>query len=169
MTLAWGPILDAAARGDLPGVSVGQSAALIGRAFGGRQPVYLATPYSRECLDVLGAWSHEESSRMARRAEAAAAQLRSVGVSTFSPVSQAVAMINATGTYRHHRSGAAFVATIDPLDGAAWSAWCQPFLNVCGAVVVPDIPGWDQSDGIWAEVQFAILRSIPVFVYAGAE
>ena len=35
------------------------------------------------------------------------------------------------------------------------------------AVVVPEIDGWDRSDGIKAEVDFAIDRGLPVFIYGG--
>lgn len=168
MTRAWGPILAAAARGDLPGVAVGQSAASVAKSFGGRQPVYLATPYSRECLDVLDVWSQEESDRMAHRASIAAAHLLAVGVTALSPIVQAVGMVNATGVVQvQNGRKVRFFPAINPLDAAMWVRWCQPLLNVCGAMVVPDIPGWDQSAGVWSEVQFAVARQIPVFIYGG--
>lgn len=165
--LPWHALLTAAAAGNLPGIAVRQSSAKVGAAFGGRQPVYLATPYSRECLDVLNAWSREESDRMAARASVCVADLMAVGVTAVSPIALAVGMINATGLLRYRRRAAGFAPTIDPLDAALWGRWCQPLLNVCGAVVVPDIPGWDQSAGIWGEVQFAVSRQIPVFIYGG--
>jgi hypothetical protein len=165
--LPWFQLVTAAALGNLPGIAVRQSAASVASLFGGRQPIYLATPYSRDCTDVLGAWSREESDRMERRAAMAAAELLAVGVTALSPIVQAVRMVNATGIYRHHRAGVAFEPTIDPLDAAMWVRWCQPLLNVCGAMVVPDIPGWDQSAGVWGEVQFAVARQIPVFIYGG--
>jgi hypothetical protein len=167
MSFAWGPVLNEAARGDLPGVLVRQSAASVARVFGGRQPVYLATPYSRECLDVLGAWSHDESDRCAHRASVCAAELLALGVTAVSPIALAVGMINAT--CHHGYRAARRTPSIDPLDAAMWTRWCQPLLNVCGAVVVPDIPGWDKSAGIWHEVGFAIDRQIPVFIYAGPD
>ena len=166
---AWGPVVAAAQRGDLPLLQVGCSAQSVAKEFGGRQPVYLATPYSKEAIDVLGAWSYDLSKSMQRRAERAALELMQAGVSAFSPIALSVGMIHASGQFHGTRGGGVrFEPALDPLDSAFWSRWCQPFLNVCGAVVVPDIPGWDHSDGIWAEVQFAISRDIPVFVYGGA-
>ncbi|MDZ4393806.1 DUF1937 family protein [Cypionkella sp.] len=165
---AWGPVLEASRRGDLPLLKVGMSPAQIGDWFGGRQPVYLATPYSKECTDMLGQWDYLLSCALGRRAEVAAKELMAHGVSAFAPIALAVGMISASCHYRRRRSErGSFEPSLDPLDAAAWSRWCQPFLNVCGAVVVPDIPGWDHSVGIWAEVQFAIGRGIPVFVYGG--
>jgi hypothetical protein len=165
---AWGPVLAAAQRGDLPLVKLGQSAVLVGKSYGGAQPVYLATPYTKECIDVLGEWSYDLSRAMQRRAERAAADLHAQGVSAFAPVALSAGIVHATGEFHHRgRTGSKFKPGLDPLDAVAWARWCQPFLNVCGAVVVPDLPGWDRSRGIWQEVQFAVDRGIPVFVYYG--
>lgn len=164
----WGPVLAEAAKGDLPLVRVASSAAAVAKEFGGRQPVYLATPYSKEVTDVLGAWSYDLSKSMQRRAERAALELMQAGVSAFSPIALSVGMIHAAGQFHGQTGGGVkFQCSLDPMDSAVWQRWCQPFLNICGAVVVPDIPGWDHSDGIKAEVAFAIGRDIPVFVYGG--
>lgn len=166
---AWGPVLVAARAGDLPLIRVAQSPALVAQTYGGAQPVYLATPYAKECTDVLGEWSYDLSRAMGRRAEVAAADLLAHGVSAFAPVALGAAMIHATGAFHGGaRGGVRFEPRLDPLDAAAWSRWCMPFLNSCGAVVVPNIPGWDQSGGIWSQVCYALGRNVPVYVYGGA-
>ena len=165
---AWGPILAAARAGDLPDVRIGATVSSVAKEFGGRQPVYLATPYSREAVDDLGAWCYDRSRAMQRAAAHAAAELYRVGVSAFSPIVQSAAMVHATGSFvGDDRSGVRFVASIDPLDSSAWSRWCQPFLNTCGAVVIPEIDGWDRSAGIFAEVRYALQRLLPIYIYGG--
>jgi hypothetical protein len=165
----WGPVLEAARRGDLPLIRVGASPALVVKEFGGRQPVYLATPYSREVTDSLGAWCHERSRALGRAAALAAEELRQLGVSAFAPIALSDAMVRATGAFvAGDFAGVRFALNADPLDAGAWARWCQPFLNTCGALVIPDIAGWDRSDGIAAELRFALHRGLPVFVYAGA-
>jgi hypothetical protein len=166
---AWGPVLAAAARGDMPLLHVGQSAATVAAQFSGRQPVYLATPYSGVVLDASGQWDYGRSVGAMMDAGRAAGDLMALGVTAFAPVAQSCVMVHARGQFRGTaRGGVEWSNGIDPMDSAAWAVWCQPMLNVCGAVVVPDLAGWDQSRGIWAEVQFAIERCLPVFVYGGA-
>ena len=166
---AWGPVLAAAARGEMPLVHVGQSAESVALRFGGRQPVYLATPYSRVCLDASGLWDYGRSVRAMMDAGRAAGDLMAWGVTAFAPVAQSCVMVHARGHFSGTaRGGVEWSNGIDPLNAAAWAAWCRPMLNVCGAVVVPNLAGWDQSRGIWAEVSHAIDRNIPVFVYGGA-
>lgn len=163
----WSFVLDAARQGDLPLVHIGQTPAMVARSFGGVQPVYLATPYTKECTDVLGAWSYDLSRAMGRRAETAMADLQACGVSAIAPVAARVGIIHAGGAFMGAaRGGVQFKPHCDPL-AAFWSHWRMPFLNVCGAVVVPAIPGWDHSEGIWADVQHAFARNIPVFIYGG--
>lgn len=167
-SVAWGPVLAAAQQGDLPGLRVGSSPALVAKEFGGRQPVYLATPYSREVTDSLGAWCHERSRGLGRVAARAAEDLRRVGVAAFAPIALSDAMLRSTGAFvADDFSGVRFALTADPLDEVAWGRWCQPFLNVCSALVIPDLPGWDRSAGIWAELRYALHRDLPVFVYGG--
>jgi Domain of unknown function (DUF1937) len=152
--------------GDL--VRFGQSPATIARGWGGRQPVYLATPYSREVVGADGVWEYARSVEVARGAALASAALMAAGVTAVSPIVLSAAMVHATCRFEARRS-AHFAGTIDPLDHARWMAWCMPLLRSCGAVVVPDLPGWDRSLGIWAEVREALDRAMPVMVYATAE
>ena len=165
--MTWGPVLAAARRGDLPLIRIGATPDLVAKEFGGRQPVYLATPYSREVIDDLGEWCHLRSQAMGRAAAAAAEALRQVGVSAFAPIALSDAMVRAGGAFVADRiARARFAPVCDPLDASAWARWCQPFLNVCGALVIPDIAGWDRSDGIAAELRYALHRDLPVFLYA---
>lgn len=160
MMIAWGSLMIAAARGELPLVTFASSPASV--ALYARQPVYLATPYTRRATDAQGEWDVFGSFDCIADATAQVLRLKAAGVSAFSPIVQsAIAAHSVQGSKEfdaHH-----------PLDAAAWMRWCQPFLNICPAVVVPDIPGWDQSDGIKAEVGFAVARGVPVFVYAAGD
>lgn len=165
----WSELLRLGRNGEVPCLHLGQSAASVAKSFGGKQPVYLATPYSREAVDVLGCWSYQASNQAKRRAARACADLLNHGVTAISPVVLAVAMINATGAFGvTRREGFQFVPRLDPLDGGLWYDWCQPLLSMCGAVAVPDVPGWQDSNGIYAEVAQALTRNIPVYIYGGA-
>lgn len=167
---AWGPVLAAASRGDLPLIRCNASPEIVASNYGGRQPVYLATPYSRIVLDDQGQWDHGRSVRAMMAAGEAAGDLMALGVAAFAPIAQSCVMVHARGHYSGTvKGGVVWQNGIDPLNGEMWAAWCQPFLNICGAVVVPDLRGWDQSRGIWAEVQFAVSRQIPVFVYGSSQ
>ena len=148
------------------GIGFGQTPDDVAQFYKGRA-VYLATPYSKIAVDILGAWSYEFSHHAARQAAIAANGLRARDVSAFSPIVQAAAQVHATGTYVvEGTKGMRFFPLIDPLDGDLWMRWCLPFLDVCAAVVVPDIKGWQDSVGIAAEVRRALDDSKPVFVYA---
>jgi hypothetical protein len=163
----WGPVLAAAGRGDLPLIRTGCTAASVGQAVGGGRPVYLATPYSRQVIDHAGEFCHEKSVHQMMLAARVSAGLLSVGVTALSPIVLSAAMVHACGAFRGNAKGrVAFVSSLDPLDADLWARWCQPLLNVCAAVVVPDFPGWDRSDGIRAEVEWAVLHNLPVFVFA---
>lgn len=160
MIIAWGSLMQAARRGEVPLVQFGCGPTSV--ALHANQPVYLATPYTRRATDVQGDWDRLGSMGCILDAAQEVRRLKAVGVSAFSPI-----VLSAMPSHlfddpkdfdAHH-----------PLDAVAWMRWCQPFLNVCAAVVVPDIEGWDHSVGIKAEVGFAISRGVPVFVYAAGD
>jgi len=159
----WGAALAAAARGADPLLRVVSGPAAVAAAFGGRQPVYVATPYSREVVGPDGRWDHHLSVVAMLRAAAAADDLLACGVTALSPIVQAAAMVH--GAMRGAAGGVS-VHRHDPLDGALWQRWCAPVLRVCGALVVPDLPGWDRSWGIWHEFNAALAANMPVFLYA---
>lgn len=164
---AWGPILSAAVAGDLPLVRVGQSAATVAVAFAGRQPVYLATPYSRVVLDEAGQWDYHLSSRAQFCAGSYLIGLMCEGVMAISPVVQTSFVLHGRYAFGGGPQGKDWHHGLDPLDEELWAIAHQKFLNVCGAVVVPDMEGWDRSRGIWAVMQFAVRHNLPVFVYGG--
>lgn len=154
MTVAWGNILqgDAAAIGLIMLAATPETVASGAR--GGL--VYLATPYSREVRGRGGRWSFEKSVLMQCYAAQAADALLAVGITAISPIVQAAAMVQS-------REGRG----VDPLDRDAWTAWCRPMLNACAALVVPDVPGWQRSEGVHAEVAWALSTNRRVYVYAG--
>lgn len=170
---AWGPILDNARAGHLhPGLVVHATRVAAAEALRGVQPVYLATPYSKLVVDDRGAFDFLLSAQAGRLAAREAEAMRRAGVTVFAPIVQSDAMVRAFGVLRGSAaSGVAYELPegCDPLDAGAWAAWCQPLLNVCRAVAVPMLPGWDRSQGIWAEVRFAIERNEPVHLYEVAE
>ena len=104
-------------------------------------------------MDDAGHWSLAKSALAATRADRHAARLAMRGVTAVSPIVQAASMCHAT-------------AHLDPLDARFWTRWCAPILAASRAVVVPDIPGWSRSEGVWHEVREALGRSLPVHVYA---
>lgn len=145
----------------------GQSAASVAKTFAGKQPVYLATPYSAEVVGPLG-WDFALSMRLQRLAAAAASDLALLGVSAVSPIVLSAQMVHATQRFLpgRGRDASPWDHAIDPLDHAFWMSWCQPIFNACHAVVVPDIPGWSRSKGVRAEVEAALMLNMPVYVYA---
>lgn len=102
--------------------------------------VYLATPYSREVLDAAGEFCPARSAWSAARAAAWAQRFATEGVTAVSPIVQAVAMLGVRGG-----------GGLDPLDAAFWDDWCRPLLRASDAMVVPAMPGWDRSVGVWRE------------------
>lgn len=119
--------------------------------------VYLATPYSLQATDPRnGRWRRDWSDALARAAALEAVALAREGLTAVSPIVQSAAMCNA-------------LDGLDPLDERLWARWCQPMLDAARAVVVPDIPGWRRSLGVWREVIWALEHNMPVHVYGRAE
>ena len=121
---------------------------------------YLATPYSKLARDDDGAFSSAGSLECAARAARWARLLALEGITAVSPIIQAVEMVHVD----------VIDPQLDPLDERFWEGWCQPLLNACGGVIVPPIPGWKESEGIWVEVCAALRAQRPVFlIRPGAE
>lgn len=148
---AWGSVMAAARRGDLPLVHLGATPQSVARAASGL--AYLATPYSRIARDADGAWDYAASYRAMMAARAAWIELTELRVTAVSPIAVSA---------DHCHAGFA----LDPLDQEFWTRWCAPFLDAARAVVVPDIAGWDDSDGVWHEVRAALACNKQVHVYA---
>lgn len=121
--------------------------------------VYLATPYTREVVGPRG-WDRGLSLRMQAYAARAQLRLALVGVTAVSPIVQAAEMVQAAETEVGPGEGP------DSLDPVFWTRWCAPMLAASSAVAVPEIPGWERSQGVWHEVHVALGRNLPVFVYA---
>lgn len=116
---------------------------------------YLATPYSREVIGTDGRWCAERSAEMGRLAAVDVGRLAAVDVTAVSPIVLADAAV---------RSGGA--VPLDPLDDGFWARWCLPLMVPCGAIVVPDIPGWQRSRGVWREVLWGLRYGVQVCVEA---
>lgn len=114
---------------------------------------YLATPYSKVVIGSDGLWDYSLSLDASARASRAAARLAALNITALSPIVMAAEMC--------HNSPA-----LAPLDAIFWMRWCRPMLDAAVAVVVPDIPGWCDSAGIWVEVATALDRNKPVFIYS---
>lgn len=120
---------------------------------------YLATPYTKVSVFEDGEWSPTESLECAVRAARWGRLLALEGVTAVSPVIQAVEMVHADFIEQQ----------LDPLDASFWMDWCRPLLNASGVVIVPPVPGWDNSDGIWEEVRAALMFNRPVFLIRPGE
>ncbi|SDW77685.1 DUF1937 family protein [Roseicitreum antarcticum] len=122
---------------------------------------YLATPFTKLVRGPGGTYCATAAFDASARAGLHARRLALAGVTAISPIVQAVE-ICAT------RPGIGAGAGLpDPLDEAFWADWCRPLLWASRSVIVPAIPGWSKSVGVWREVVWALDRNMPVFVYAG--
>lgn len=119
------------------------------------QQVYLATPYTRPVQQMIaGGWALRDAELViAREAAAEVAELARLGVSAVSPIVLAVALRHARGP----------MAAPEPFDADFWTRWCAPILQASGAVVVPDLPGRRESEGIWHEITVSLSRNVRVF------
>lgn len=115
--------------------------------------MYLATPYTRVVQDENGAWCAERSGLAGLEAARWLARLAVLGVSAVSPILQAVEMV-----------GSGVEPDLDPLDEDFWTRWCAPLLQASGGVIVPPLPGWDRSRGVWHEARAALSANQPVYL-----
>ncbi|WP_306131023.1 DUF1937 family protein [Roseovarius sp. MMSF_3350] len=120
---------------------------------------YLATPYSKMVLDDAGRWSREKSITAAILAGRWVRDFALDGVTALSPIALCCAALDAD-----HVTG-----YLDPLDAVFWENWCRPMLNASGAVIVPPLPGWQESVGIGVEVRAALQIGLPVYVMGPVE
>jgi hypothetical protein len=100
--------------------------------------IYLASPYSHPDGSVREA-------RFRAACEKAAALLRA-GTLVYSPI-----------VHSHPLAALGL-----PGDWAFWAAHNQHMLGLCSALVVLQLPGWEQSRGIDAEVEMAQALRLPV-------
>jgi nucleoside 2-deoxyribosyltransferase len=50
-----------------------------------------------------------------------------------------------------------------PCEWPFWEKYDKNFLRRCDAIVVLQLPGWDKSVGVTAEIEYAIQLGMPVF------
>jgi hypothetical protein len=161
---SWTALARSAARGETRKITFGKGPAFVLDAMGSGGFAYLASPYSKRVLNRHGKWDLGLSAKAAHEAAAEVARLKAVGVAAFSPIALSAAVVHAT--LNPYCQDATPDACHDPLYAAAWLEWCMPFLIASRALVIPEIAGWDQSDGIRAEAIEALDLGIPVIVYA---
>jgi hypothetical protein len=100
---------------------------------------YLASPYS----------AHPDGMEHAYRdACAAAALLIRAGVPVFSPIA--------------HSHGIAEIGGIDPASHAIWLPADAPMMRAAMGLIVLQLPGWDMSIGVAAEIAEFRLAGKPV-------
>lgn len=75
------------------------------------------------------------------------AKLTSEGVHAFSPITYGTILLN------YHDM---------PSDWKFWKDFCEAFLIKCDEVRVLMLEGWDVSEGVQAEIDFAVKHGIPV-------
>lgn len=131
----------------------------------GGKPVYLATPYTKRVRKEGGGWSYEASLHASAQAARELGRLARVQVTGISPIVQSAEMVHAEA-FGICVDG----KPLDPLNDAFWREWCRPLLYASCAVVVPDLDGWQASEGVHGEVMWVLSETNwPVFFYAEAE
>jgi hypothetical protein len=101
---------------------------------------YLATPYTKYSLGIEEAY---------KAACAQTALLLEAGIPIFCPIA--------------HTHGPAIVGKIDPsINNTLWIKLDQEFINVCRAVIVCKLGGWDQSIGVRMEIDEFERQGKPV-------
>lgn len=119
---------------------------------------YLSTPYA-EGACMGGSWRFEKSVELETRAAWAMHRLALAGVPVLAPAVQWAAMAHAAMVLTRGQR-------INPLDTGAWDGWVSPMRNAASLVVVPDVPGWQRSRAVWADVIWALDHVTPVHFMA---
>lgn len=76
-------------------------------------------------------------------------KLHQAGVSCYSPIVYCHPIARALGA--------------NPLDADFWLAFTKPVLERCDALIVVDLPGWDQSYGITKEMERFAAKALPTY------
>lgn len=115
---------------------------------------FLATPFARVVRDGRGQYDPGAAVLASVRAARWVNALAGVRLSVFSPVLQAVEMINAD------REG-----TLPPVFApGAWDEVFAGHLWAASFVVVPPVDGWAESVGVWRAVGLSLSRSRAVYL-----
>ena len=110
--------------------------------------IYLASPYSHPQEDV-------ERDRY-RLTSLATMHLISVGMNVYSPICYSHPLIETDRQLGSSRDASAI------RQFEFWRSYDLHMLSLSSRVLVLQLPGWDTSRGVSAEMQFALLRGIPV-------
>lgn len=101
---------------------------------------YVATPYTKFSEGIWPAY--KEAARVT-------GGLLARGINVFSPIA--------------HSHPLAVYGGIDPLDHQFWMNADQPYMDMCGALIVVTMPGWDKSKGVATEIFEFGKRDKPIF------
>lgn len=104
--------------------------------------VYLASPYSKY------PWGLDEACRDICKISG---RFILQNISIFSPIA--------------HTHPIAMAAGIDPLDYDIWIPADKPFVDMCEAMVVVQMSGWDTSYGVTGEIEEFEKAKKPIFSY----
>lgn len=100
---------------------------------------YIATPYSKHSAGIVAAF--EDAARLTAR-------LINAGHAVFSPIA--------------HSHPVAILGGIDPLDHKIWLAIDEHMMRAADALLVADMDGWRESDGVAHEIAFFVSSGKPV-------
>lgn len=101
---------------------------------------YLATPYTKYPAGIEQAWID---------AAKVTGALLLAGVKCYSPIA--------------HTHPIAIHANIDPLNHDIWMPFDQAMMEVCSALIVAQLPGWDKSYGVKFEIDHFERAGKPIF------
>lgn len=101
---------------------------------------YLATPYTNFPGGIEPAFI---------AAAKLVAALLKTGVKVYSPIA--------------HTHPVAIYGDIDPLDHAIWIPFDQGMMDVCGSLIVAQLPTWERSRGVAMEIDYFRNAGKPIF------
>lgn len=101
---------------------------------------YLGTPYTKYPDGIEAAF--KEASRIA-------AKLLLAGVKVYSPIA--------------HTHPIALYGKLDQLDLNIWLPFDEAMMHACGALIVAEMTGWEESKGLAHEIEFFERHGKPVF------
>jgi Domain of unknown function (DUF1937) len=102
--------------------------------------IFLSTPYSRYNEGLQAAF--EAACRLAGR-------LVINGLSIYSPIA--------------HSHPIAFYGEINPLDVKLWMRLNEPHIKAASAILVAEMAGWKDSDGVKSEMDAFALAGKPIY------
>ena len=101
---------------------------------------YLGSPYSRYEKGLVAAF--QDVARIAAR-------LRTSGIFTYCPIT--------------HLHPLAVSGELDPMDLSIWVPHNQIMMERCDCLIVAQMEGWEQSDGVRGEIEYFLKMEKPIF------